>query len=233
MSAQIPAKKLDKLYALFSANQLEALERAARDCTRRHPAAAAGWQMLGASFLARQREQDALPHLQHAARLAPSDAAIQDNLGLTLLRLGQPAAAEAHFDQATRHDPQRVSAWVNGSQAARQAGQPARAEHCARQALALAPHSPEAHLNLGNALADQRHWEDAERHYRTAALCAPPGWIEPALNLSNLFDRQGRFADAAACLDTVSHTPAADWRVFSALGRARSMLGDTAAARDA
>ena len=47
MSARIPSKKLDNLYALFSANQLEALERAARDCTRRHPAAAAGWQMLG------------------------------------------------------------------------------------------------------------------------------------------------------------------------------------------
>jgi cytochrome c-type biogenesis protein CcmH/NrfG len=70
MNARIPSQKLDKLYALFSANQLEALERAARDCTRRHPAAAAGWQMLGASFLARRREQDALPHLQHAARLA-------------------------------------------------------------------------------------------------------------------------------------------------------------------
>jgi cytochrome c-type biogenesis protein CcmH/NrfG len=88
MSAD-PFAKTDKLYALFSANQLEALERAARDCTRRHPAAAAGWQMLGASFLARRREQDALPHLQHAARLAPDDAAIQDNLGLALLRLGQ------------------------------------------------------------------------------------------------------------------------------------------------
>ena len=233
MNARIPSQKLDKLYALFSANQLEALERAARDCTRRHPAAAAGWQMLGASFLARRREQDALPHLQHAARLAPDDAAIQDNLGLALLRLGQPAAAEPHFEQATRHDPRRVSAWVNWSQAARQAGHPARAEHCARQALALAPHSPEAHLNLGNALADQHHWDDAERQYQTATLCAPPGWIEPALNLGNLFDRQSRFAEAAACLDTLSHKPAADWRVFSALGRARSMLGDTAAARDA
>jgi Tfp pilus assembly protein PilF len=182
MSAHIPEHKLNKLYTLFSTSQFDQLERAARDCTRRHPAAALAWQMLGASFLARQRDHDALPHLQHAARLAPDDAAIQDNLGLALLRLGQPAAAQIHFEQATRHDPQRVSAWVNGSQAARQAGHPARAEHCARQALALAPHSPEAHLNLGNALADQSHWDEAERQYHTATLCAAPGWIEPALN---------------------------------------------------
>ena len=233
MSAEIPPRKRDKLHALFSASELEALERTARDCTRRHPGASLGWQMLGVAFLARGRGEEALPHLLHAVRLAPDDPAIRDNLGLTLLRLGRPAAAEPHFEQATRHDPQRMSAWVNWSQAARQAGHPARAEHCARQALALAPHSPEAHLNLGNALADQQHWDAAESHYRNAALCAAPGWIEPALNLGNLFDRQSRFADAATCLDALSHTPAADWRVFSALGRARSMLGDTAAARDA
>jgi tetratricopeptide (TPR) repeat protein len=201
MSARIPSQKLDKLYALFSANQLEALERAARDCTRRHPAAAAGWQMLGASFLARRREQDALPHLQHAARLAPDDAAIQDNLGLALLRLGQPAAAESHFEQATRHDPRRVSAWVNWSQAARQAGHPARAEHCARQALALAPHSPGSPPQPGQRPGRPAPLGRSRRQYQTATLCAP-GWIEPALNLGNLFDRQSRFAeDAAACLD--------------------------------
>jgi tetratricopeptide (TPR) repeat protein len=122
---------------------------------------------------------------------------------------------------------------VNWSQAARQAGHPARAEHCARQALALAPTHRKPTSTWATPSPTSTTGTKAERQYQTATLCAP-GWIEPALNLGNPFDRQSRFAEAAACLDTLSHSkPAADWRVFSALGRARSMLGDTAAARDA
>lgn len=233
MSASLPSTRVDKLLALFAAKQFEQLESAARHCTRRHPAAAIGWQMLGVSFLARQRERDALPHLRQALSLAPGDASIHDNLGLVLERLGRHGAAERHFEQALHSNPRQLSAWVNWSHSALRNGHPGRAEHCARQALALAPRAPEAHLNLGNALADQDRWEEAERHFRTAMLCAAPGWIDPALNLGNLFDRQSRFADAVACLEALSRAPTADWRVFSALGRAHSMLGDTAAARQA
>jgi hypothetical protein len=94
------------------------------------------------------------------------------------------------------------------------------------------PHSPGSPPQPGQRPRRPAPLGRSRRQYQTATLCAP-GWIEPALNLGNLFDRQSRFAEAATCLDTLSHKPAADWRVFSALGRARSMLGDTAAARDA
>lgn len=228
----MPPLRLNKLLDLFHTGQFGQLERTARDLSRRHPEHAVVWQMLGVSYLARQRAHDALPHLAHAARLAPDDASIRDNLGLVYARLGDFSAAEQQFEQATRLAPEVLSAWVNRSQNALQGGDAGKAEECARQALALAPHSAEALLNLGNALAEQSRWDEAEGSYRKAALCAPPDWIEATLNLGNLFDRQSRFADAVACLDGLARTPAADWRVFNALGRACSMLGDTRAARD-
>lgn len=232
MSAQIPSQKLDRLYALFSASQFEQLERAARDCTRRHPAAAAGWQMLGVSFLARQHIEAARPHLEQAARLAPDDATIRDNLGLIYTRLGDTAGADAQFARATRLDPLMVSAWVNRAQCAAQAGDPGKAEAFARQALAINPRLADAHLNLGNALLDLGRWDEAEESYRTAMLCAPPGWIEASLNLGNLYDVRGRFAEAIAVLEPLAAAPAPDWRVLSALGRACSMSGISPAARD-
>lgn len=232
VSAHLSQQRLDKLLTLFHAGQFDQLERSARELSRRYPSEAVVWQMLGVSYLARQREQDALPHLEHAARLAPDDASIHDNLGLVHARLGEFAAAERRFEHAIRLAPDSAPTWVNRSQNALQSGEAGLAEQHARQALALAPHSPEALLNLGNALAALGHWEEAEASYRKAMLCAPPSWLEAALNLANLFDRLGRFADAVACLADLARKPTADWRVFNALGRACSMLGDTPAARD-
>ncbi|KAB2965782.1 tetratricopeptide repeat protein [Zoogloea sp.] len=232
MSVRLPSLRLNKLLDLFHARQFDQLERHARDLSRRYPAEAVVWQMLGVSYLARQRGHDALPHLEHAARLAPDDASIRDNLGLAHARLGEFAAAERQFEQATRLAPEVVPAWVNRSQNALQGGNAEQAEAHARQALALAPGSAEALLNLGNALADQGRWDEAEASYRQAMLCAPPHWIEAALNLANLFDSLSRFTAAVACLEELARNPAADWRVFNALGRACSMLGDTPAALD-
>lgn len=232
MSTYLSQQRLDKLLTLFHAGQFDQLERTARELSRRYPSEAVVWQMLGVSYLARQRERDALPHLAHAARLAPDDASIHDNLGLVHTRLGEFTAAEQRFEQAIRLAPDSVPTWVNRSQNALQSGEAGLAEQYARQALVLAPHSAQALLNLGNALADLGRWAEAETSYRDAMRCAPPHWLEAALNLGNLFDRLGRFADAVACLTDLARNPAADWRVFNALGRACSMLGDTPAARD-
>lgn len=56
------------------------------------------------------RSEEALPHLAEAARLVPSDAAIQTDLALTLQQLDRPAEAANHFRIALEHLPDHVPA---------------------------------------------------------------------------------------------------------------------------
>lgn len=231
MSVRTSLEQIDHLVALLNAGQFEELERAARDCTRDHPAEGRAWQLLGVSHLAQGRHRDAVANLLQAVALMPDDASIHENLGLAYSHLGDHVSADGCLDNATRMQPDAFSAWVNWSHGALQSGDTAKAESCARRALAVNPQSASACLNLGKALAAQSRWREAEAGFR-AALRLKPDWVEAGLGLGSLFESTGRLRDAAACYEGLTANAAGDWRVFTNLGRVRSVLGDTLAARD-
>ncbi|HNA02623.1 MAG TPA: tetratricopeptide repeat protein [Rhodocyclaceae bacterium] len=231
MSVRTSPERIDQLVALLNAGQFDQLERAASDCARDHPAEGRAWQLLGVSHLVRGRHRDAVATLLRAVSLMPENASVHENLGLAYCHLGDHVSADGCLANATRMQPAAFSAWVNWSHSALQSGDAGKAEDCARRALALHPRSAAAHLNLGKALAAQSRWAEAEAGFR-AALELKPAWVEGGLGLGSLFESTGRLRDAAACYEGLTATAADDWRVFTNLGRVRSVLGDTASARD-
>jgi Flp pilus assembly protein TadD len=74
------------------------------------------------------------------------------------------------------------------------------AEGLFRFAISQRPRHPEAHHNLGAALAMQGRFDEAEASLLTYLQLSPPGNPEPAARLGLLHVDQGRYADAIPLL---------------------------------
>jgi tetratricopeptide (TPR) repeat protein len=68
---------------------------------------------LGHAWLAKRRQDRALPHLQRAVRLDTGLATAWSDLGLTLVMTGEPEDAREAFARALDHDATLVTAWYN------------------------------------------------------------------------------------------------------------------------
>lgn len=68
---------------------------------------------LGHAWLARHRQNQALPYLQRAVRLDPGLANAWSDLGLTLVMTGERDAAREAFNRALDLDAQLTTAWYN------------------------------------------------------------------------------------------------------------------------
>jgi Flp pilus assembly protein TadD len=77
-----------------------------REDSRLQPTSATAWYRLGSTLLfALGQSAEALPALQEAARLDPTDASTHVALGTALQALGRDPEAVAAFDEALRLDP--------------------------------------------------------------------------------------------------------------------------------
>ena len=66
--------------------------------------------------------------------------------------------------------------------------------------VALLPRDPEAHVNFGNALAEERRGGEAEQHFR-AALALDAAQRNALKGLSTVLCAAGRFREAAECCE--------------------------------
>ena len=76
-----------------------------RDVTIKSPQNGRGWSSYGGSLVNKQDFAGALPLLQRAEVLRPSDSVVQLNLGIVYDGLGREAEAERHFRQALAMAP--------------------------------------------------------------------------------------------------------------------------------
>lgn len=165
----------DKATAMES--QRDAQQRLARD-----PNYIA--QQRGLQALARGDLTAADVLLGQAARARATDADAVGGLGLLRLREGRHDEARAWFARAAALAPDQRGKWdslartaqfwgalARGREAAA-AGRPRDAEQAARAALAMQPGSPDATLQLADALLAQHDWARAEPLLR-GLLAAP------------------------------------------------------------
>jgi tetratricopeptide (TPR) repeat protein len=101
------------------------------------------------------RTDEAIQHLDEAARLDPSFWEAHANLADLYWRKQEPAAALEHLEVALEIDPNSGSLQSNRAVALLALGRPGEAESAARRALQLEPLSGEAHFNLSIALLRQ------------------------------------------------------------------------------
>ena len=144
---------------------------------------------LGAALLDDPaRLPDAIAHLRQALRLNPDSARIHTDLGSALAKSGYLEHAIAEYREALRLAPgdpvaQAALAAATGNDRALDAAAHAR------------PDDPEAHNNLGSALARQHRTAEAVAEFQ-ASLRLRPDYAEAHNNLGSAFAEMGRVPDA-------------------------------------
>ncbi|HVV97088.1 MAG TPA: tetratricopeptide repeat protein [Rhodanobacteraceae bacterium] len=152
---------------------------------------------LGSAELARDDARAAIAALERAFAIAPSHPAVLLGLGNARRAAGDLEGARDAYAAATRADARHAGAWLNLAAVELALGRSADAERDARRALALEPGHPHGLMLLGNVLAVERRYAEAEAAYEMGARAAPNDARFP-YQAALMAEEQGRLADAAA-----------------------------------
>jgi tetratricopeptide (TPR) repeat protein len=137
----------------------------------------------------------AIPLLDKAIRIDPSDALAYNALGVLWLERANYTRALAAFDDAIRRAPQWAYAWHNRALAYTQAGNYTAAIRAYRHAMEIAPRYFYLPYNLGVLYQTMNRRKDAEASYRKAMGLAP-NRAEPYNALGTLRASQGKRDEA-------------------------------------
>ncbi|AXF20308.1 cellulose biosynthesis protein [Burkholderia pyrrocinia] len=171
-------------------------------------------QQRGLQALARGDLAAADPLLERAARARADDADAVGGLGLLRLREGRHDDARALFARAATLATDQRGKWQSlartaqfwgllaQGRAAAAAGRPQDAERAARAALAMQPGSPDAKLQLADALLAQRDWTRAEPLLRELLAARSPS-LPAVRGAAMLYENTGRADRIGPLLDAL------------------------------
>ncbi|MGE0802463.1 MAG: tetratricopeptide repeat protein [Lautropia sp.] len=145
--------------------------------------------LAAAAYSALGRHDDAAARAGYEEVIALDRNHADAWIGLATLaaRRGDAATAERLYQRALEIDPNHVAARA-GLLSTRSATDPVTQESQLRSLIALDPNQPALHFALGNTLARQARWHDAQQSY-FAAFSADPKRPEYAFNLAVSLDR--------------------------------------------
>ncbi|WP_321804948.1 cellulose synthase subunit BcsC-related outer membrane protein [Burkholderia sp. BCC1993] len=171
-------------------------------------------QQRGLQALARGDLAGADPLLARAAQARAGDADALGGLGLLRLREGRHDEARALFTRAASLSTEQRGKWQSlartaqfwgllaQGRAAASAGRPQDAERAARAALAMQPDSPDAKLQLADALLAQRDWARAEPLLRELLAAGSPN-LSAVRGTATLYENTGRADRVGPLLDAL------------------------------
>ncbi|KVC22402.1 cellulose synthase subunit BcsC-related outer membrane protein [Burkholderia pseudomultivorans] len=171
-------------------------------------------QQRGLQALARGDLAAADPLLTRAARARAEDPDAVGGLGLLRLRQGRHDEARALFARAASLGADQRGKWEGLARTARfwgllaqgraaaAAGRAQEAERAARAALAMQPDSPDAKLQLADALLAQRDWARAEPLLRELLAARAPS-LSAVRGAATLYENTGRADRIGPLLDAL------------------------------
>jgi Tfp pilus assembly protein PilF len=112
------------------------------------PGQADAHRHLAETLWHRGAAEPAMRQMAEALRLEPNDAALVVRAGEMSLALGDHSAALSHAERAIQLDARLAGAWALRGRVFSRHGQPDRAMADLQRALELAPHNPEALLDV-------------------------------------------------------------------------------------
>lgn len=196
---QVRTENADDRRALdrdFSPKMLQEDIAGARKVLAANPSDPRAHTDLALCLTAAGRANDALVHLEAAARLAPTSVGARFELGLALLRARRFEQARAQLLEAVRLKPDFAEAHSNVGAAWHASGNPREAISWYERALALNPRDHEAEYNLGYAHVALGELTLGIRHYEAALALAP---ADP-LTLTGLASALARSRQEAAAV---------------------------------
>lgn len=148
-----------------------------REILDRQPRSIEALHLLGLLALQNGDAAKAVPLLQRAIKINPTDAATQSLLGVALQSSGQSEASITHFERAVRLQPKNAEFHYNLGKALRANDRAAEARNCYQEALRLKQDYPEALNNLSETLISLGQPESALQAAE-AALRLQPNYAE-------------------------------------------------------
>ena len=199
------------------------------------PALAEGWNNLAIALAGAGRLKEAEDKLRHAIRLWPEYAKAFDNLGVLLQQQGKLSEALQAYEQSIKLDggnPESVENFKNAlmlagdaeSYVARFEGELKAAVDSYEKTISQHPQVAEAHNNLGNALKEQRRYQDAIAHYKLAAALRPD-YAVPLNNWGVALQEMEQPAEAIPYYEAALAIKPDDAQVHSNLAAALMELG--------
>jgi tetratricopeptide (TPR) repeat protein len=152
---------------------------------------------LAEELLALGRVDEARDEVEAALHLDPDFPEAYVDLGRVRVRVGDQGGAEAALKRALELDKSCEDAYIALAGLYRDRGQDARVDEVWALLARAVPTSVTAHHALGRAAAAHDDEKNAELHWKRA-LELDPGLQEARVSLAQLYQGQGRFAEAAA-----------------------------------
>lgn len=189
----------DELYLLATSYRRAALVQFER-MVQLDPDSARAHQVLGDSYLARQRLDEALEEYERAVELAPTNSELRYQLGSVLHRKMEYVRSAEVFSEVVELDPLNAEAHVLRGEALVRLGHNDEAIRSMERGLALKPESAAAHVALGRAYRTVGDTEEALRHLSVGAASDADGTVHYELFL--LYRELNRPEEAKAALAT-------------------------------
>lgn len=187
----------DELYLLASSYRQAALIQFER-MVQMDPDSSRAHQVLGDSYLARQRLDQALEEYERAVELSPTDSGLRYQVGSVLHRKMEYGRSAEVFSQVVELDPLNAEAHVLRGEALARLGRNDEAMRSLERGLALKPESAAAHVTLGRVYRTAGRTEEALRHFSLGAASDPDGTVHYQLFL--LYRELNRPEEARAAL---------------------------------
>lgn len=188
---------IQALLNLYNAGQLQSAETTAKQLLKHYPGALILHNVLGSSFAAQRKFDQAVVSFQKVVSINPYSAETHGNLGLALMEQGRAAEAVASFRKALALQPDSAETHFNLGIAYAGQGKLDEAAASYGKAIAIKPGLAVAHFNLATVLQQQRRFDDALASYRRALACEP-GFYEACGNMGTILQAQGKLDEAVA-----------------------------------
>ena len=189
----------DELYLLATSYRRAALVQFER-MVQLDPDSPRAHQVLGDSYLAGRRLDEALHEYERAVELAPTNSELRYQLGSVLHRKMEYVRSAEVFSEVVELDPLNAEAHVLGGEALMRLGRNDEAIRSLERGLALKPKSAAAHVALGRAYRTAGDTDAALKHLSMGAASDPDGTVHYQLFL--LYRELNRAEEARAALAT-------------------------------
>ena len=150
---------------------------------------------LAVALIDEGRLDEALPHLETAAKIRPDFPNARYNLGVIRMRQGEDDEAMGHFKAALRSDPNFTRASYYGGLLHLQRGESAEAVQYFQKALAGGGPDPQVFTALADSLAMSSRYVEALYYYERA-LTLNPEAVEVRYNAARILIAMGRVDEA-------------------------------------
>ncbi len=186
-----PAQLFETATTHHQAGRLDDAEKAYLALLRLNASHGDGLRLLGGLYLQKRQWNDAITHLEKAARLLPRDGETLTNLGIGLRGAGRITEALDAYNRALVASPDYLSALINLGNLYYETGRVPDALVSFGRVLQLTPNNPAAHFNYANALLSSGKMHDAIGRYEHA-LKLKPDYCDAMINLGMALTHAGK-----------------------------------------